>query len=286
MFKSYFKVAIRNLGRNKAFSFINVFGLSVGLTTCILIMLYIFSELGYDRQNKDAERIYRIAYASTDTGSTKEKPWAATSAPMAWGLKSDMPEVEQATRLLKFPGLEKMQLKFENDKNSKKFYETNGYYVDSDFFQIFTYDFKYGNPLTSLDKPNTIVISEDIALKMFGKENPVNKTIIISIPYGNFNYTVTGVFKNKDVKSHIPAHFFISMRNADIGTWVEEQQNWATNNIFYTYIKLKQNVDPKAFEQRLNSFVARRAGPDLKALGVSRLVFLQPLRYLFAIKYR
>src|ERR1035437_3300624 len=102
MFKSYIKVAIRNLSRNKAFSFINIFGLSVGLTTCILIMLYIFSELGYDRQNKDADRIYRIAYASNKEGSTKEKPWAATSAPMAWGLKSDLPDVEQATRLLKF----------------------------------------------------------------------------------------------------------------------------------------------------------------------------------------
>jgi putative ABC transport system permease protein len=281
MLKSYIKVAFRNLSRNKAFSFINIFGLSIGLTTCILIMLYIFSELGYDSQNKDADRIYRIAYASDKVGSTKEKPWAATSAPMAWGLESDLPDVEQATRLLKFPGLEKMLLKYENDKTSKKFYETNGYYVDSNFFQIFTYDFKYGNALTVLDKPNTIVISEDVALKMFGNENPINKTIIIGIPYGSFNYTVTGVFKNKMIKSHIPAHFFISMRNGDIGTWVEQQQNWATNNIFYTYIKLKQHVDPKAFEQRLKPFIERRAGPDLKALGVSRLLLMQPLQDIY-----
>ena len=119
MLKNYLKIAWRNLKRNKVFSFINIFGLAIGLATCMLILLYIFSELGYDQHNKDADRIYRIAYMPTKMGSVKEKPWAATSAPIAWGLKTGMPEVEQATRLLKFPTLDKMLLKYENGKDDK-----------------------------------------------------------------------------------------------------------------------------------------------------------------------
>ena len=234
MIRNYFKIAFRNLARNKAFSFINIFGLAVGLATCMLIMLYIFSELGYDQHNKDAASIYRVGAKAGQLGSVKEKPWAATSAPTAWGLKSDMPEVEQVTRLLKFPGLEKLLLKYEHDKESKQFYETNGYYVDSTFFGIFTYDFKYGNIKTALNEPNSIVLSEKVADKLFANENPIGKSINIGMPYGNFNYTVKGVFKDAGVKSHIPAHFFLSMRNGDVGTWVDNQTNWATNNIFHT----------------------------------------------------
>ncbi len=281
MFKNYFKIALRNLARNKAFSFINVFGLAVGLATCILIMLYIFSEMGYDKQNKDAGRIYRIAYAADNKGAALEKPWAATAAPIAWGLKADMPEVEEATRLLKFPTLDKMLLKYEQGSVPKQFYETNGYYVDSDFFRIFTYDFKYGNALTALNEPNSMVISEEVAGKIFGNENPVGKSINIGMPYGDFNYTVKGVFNDAEIKSHIPAHFFLSMRNGDIGTWVENQTNWATNNIFHTYIKLKKGTDPKAFEKKLQPFIDRRGGDDLKAMGITRQLFIQPLQDIY-----
>ena len=281
MIKNYFKIAFRNLSRNKAFSFINIFGLAAGLATCILIMLYIFSESGYDLHNKNASRIYRVAAEASQLGSVKEKPWAASSAPMAWGLKADMPEVEQATRLLKFPFLDKMLLKYEHGNESKQFYETNGYYVDSTFFQLFTYNFKYGNSLTALNEPNSIVLSETVADKLFAKEDPVGKSVNIGMPYGNFNYTIKGVFKDAELKSHIPAHFFLSMRNGDVGTWVEQQTNWATNNIFHTYIKMKAGVDAKSFEKKLQAFVDRRAGTDLKALGVTRKLFIQSVTDIY-----
>jgi putative ABC transport system permease protein len=282
MIKNYLKIAFRNLSRNKAFSFINIFGLAVGLTTCMLIMLYIFSETGYDNYHAGADRIYRIAaQGRTLTGTVKEKPWAATAAPVAWGLKADMPEVEEATRLLKFPLFDKMLLKYEKDKVSKQFYETNGYYVDSTFLRLFTYDLKYGNALTALDEPNTVILSEDIAGRLFGNENPVGRSIVVGIPYGNNNYTVKGVFRTEGVKTHIPAHFLLSMRNGDIGGWAESQQNWATNNIFHTYVRLKPGTDPKAFEKKLAAFSDRRAGDDLKALGVSRKLFIQPVRDIY-----
>ncbi|HEX5026794.1 MAG TPA: ABC transporter permease, partial [Agriterribacter sp.] len=123
MVRNYFKTAFRNLQRNKVFSFINIFGLATGLATCTLVMLYIFSELGYDTQHRNAERIYRVGTQAGQLGTVKEKPWAATSAPTAWGLKEDMPEVESVTRLLKFPSLEKMLLTYNGGKEEKKFYE-------------------------------------------------------------------------------------------------------------------------------------------------------------------
>jgi putative ABC transport system permease protein len=281
MLANYLKTAWRNLVNNKAFSFINIFGLAVGLATCTLIMLYLFSETGYDEHNKDAERIFRIASKAGQLGNVKEKPWAGTSAPIAWGIKEDLPEVEQSARLLKFPGLDKMLLIYKHGQNRKQFYETNGYYADSTFFQIFSYDFKYGNALTSLNKPNSIVISEEVAEKMFGKENPEGKLIQIGMPYGVFNYTVQGVFKDASIKSHIPAHFFLSMRNGDIGSWAENQTNWATNNIFYTYVKLKNGTDAKAFEKKLTPFLELRGGPDMKALGVSKQLFIQKLKDIY-----
>ncbi len=281
MLQNYFKIAYRNLTRNKAFSFINIFGLAVGLATCVLMILYIFSELGYDKQNKNSDRIFRIAYQAVKKVNPEDKSWASTAAPIAWGLKSDMPEVEQSTRLLKFPSLDKMLLKYEHGNEKKIFYESNGYYVDSTFFQIFSYDFIFGNALTSLDEPNSIVISEQIASKIFGTENPLNKSITVGLPYGDFIYTVKGVFDDSKIKSHIPAHFFLSMRNRDIGTWVENQTNWATNNIFHTYVKLKEGSNAENFEKKLQEFIDRRGGKDLKEMGIIRQLFIQPVTRIY-----
>ncbi|HET7002831.1 MAG TPA: ABC transporter permease, partial [Puia sp.] len=281
MFRNYFKIAYRNLTRNKVFSFINIFGLAVGLATCILMISYILNELGYDKQNVDADRIYRIAYKAVKKINLKDKSWASTSAPIAWGLKTDIPEVEQSTRLLKFPTLDKMLLKYDHAGKLNSFYETNGYYVDSNFFQVFTYDFVNGNASSALKEPNSLVISKDIARKLFGDENPINKIVVVGLPYGNFNYTVTGVFNGSHVKSHIPVHFFLSMRNNDVGTWVVNQTNWATNNIFYTYVKLKNGSDPVVFEKKLQPFIDHRAGSDLKAMGIIRQLFIQPIQDIY-----
>lgn len=275
MFKNYLKIAFRNISRNKVFSAINILGLAAGLATCMLIILYVFSETGYDAHFKDAERVYRVGSQAGQLGSIVEKPWAATSGPVAWGIKADMPEVEEATRLLKFPSLEKMLLKYGEGEQNRQFYETNGYYVDSTFFRVFSYHFKYGNSNEALEAPNSIVLSEQVSDKLFGNIDPVGKTITIGMPYGNFVYTVKGVFNTAEVKSHIPAHFFLSMRNDDVGTWADRQSNWATNNIFHTYIKLKAGTDVAAFTKKLQPFVDQRAGTDMKAMGVSRSLFLQ-----------
>ena len=107
MIKNYFKIAIRGLKRNKAFSLINIFGLAIGLAACLLIMLYIIDESSYDKHHKDGNRIFRVS-----SSNAKGETWAAGPGPLAWGLKNDLPEVEQATRLMTFPDIETMLMKY------------------------------------------------------------------------------------------------------------------------------------------------------------------------------
>jgi putative ABC transport system permease protein len=272
MLRNYLKIALRNLLKNKTFSFINIFGLAVGLATCLLIMLYVFDELSYDKHHKDKDQLYRVAL------EVNGEKWAGSPAPFAQGLKKDFAEIEQLARFIKFPNIDKMLLK--NQKNNRQFYETNGYYVDADFFKLFTYDFKYGNQ-NALNQPNTLVISETVANKLFGNDNPIDKIINVEIPYGKLNYTVKGVFKNTQQKSHINAHFFLSMENGDIGQWVKQQTNWNNNSIFHTYLKLKSGTNVAAFEAKLTPFLQRNGGADLKAAKVSKTLFLQPVQDIY-----
>ena len=127
MYKGSFKIILRNLWINRSFSFINISGLAAGIATSVLIILYVFGETQYDKHHTDGARTYRIA------SEVKAEKWVAVPAPMAEALKKDFPEVEQVTRLLRFPGAEKILLKDEQLK--KQFFETNTYYADSTFFQ-------------------------------------------------------------------------------------------------------------------------------------------------------
>jgi putative ABC transport system permease protein len=273
MIKNYFKIAWRNLVRNKVYSLINIVGLAIGMTACALIGLYVIDENQYDKHHQDGERIYRIA------SEAKGEKFVAASAPIANGLKRDFPEVEQATRLLRFPPIEKFLLKHE--PTQKQFFEINGYYIDSNFFQIFNYDFILGDKTTALNQPNSLIISEQIAIKFFGNDNAIDKVIKVIVPFGESDYVVKGVFKNGNHKSHIPVHLFLSMNNSDVGRWVKNQTNWATNNIFHTYVKLKENTNAEAFESKLAPFLERNGGADLKAAGFSKTLFIQPLKDIY-----
>jgi putative ABC transport system permease protein len=268
MIRNYFKIAFRNLAKNKTYAGINIFGLALGLATCLLIILYISDELSFDKHHKDPDRLFRVAISS------KLEDWSAAAGPVAAGLKNDFPEVEAAARILKFPGVEKMLLKYRQGTTEKQFYEPNGYYADSTLFDIFSYDFKYGNAKTALNRPNTLVLSETVADKLFGNVDPTGKSIKIGLFFGDFDYTISGVFKDNH-KSHVDAHMLLSMQNTDLGGWAAQQKNWATNNLFHTYIKLKQGADVQSFEAKLPAFMNRNAAADLKALGITKKLFLQ-----------
>lgn len=126
-----------------------------------------------------------------------------------------------------------------------------------------------------------MVISDEVAYKLFGDDNPIDKIITIEIPFGKFDYTVKGVFKKGNYKSHIDANLLLSMNNSDVGQWADAQTNWATNNIFFTYFKLKKDTDVPSFESKLPSFLERNGGEDFSSIDTNKKLFIQPVKDIY-----
>lgn len=279
MLRNYLKIAWRNLMKNKTFSFINVFGLAIGLTCCMLITLYIHNELSYDSYHKNISRLYQLGTSFVKNG--KEEHMANTPAPMAKTMQQEFPEIEEATRLLGLFAEDKTLLQYtESDGNVRSFYETKGYMADSNFFKVLTYRFIAGNPANALNQPNTIVLSEEIANKLFGKETAINKVIrISSSTNGDRDYKVTGVFRPHTLPTHIDARFFMSIRGGDMETYMRAREgDLASNNMFYTYFLLKPGSDPKRLESKFPAFIDKYAGTALKAMGFYKKQFLTPVK--------
>ena len=279
MFKNYFKIAWRNVMKSKLFSFINIIGLAVGLTCCMLITLYIINETSYDSYQKNADNIYQLGTEFTGLGNFKKLP--NTPAAMGEMMKDAFPEIQQTTRLASLFSEDKTLLQYnENSGTPKSFYETKGYLADSTFFRMFTYNFIEGNPTTALDNPNTIVLSDEIAKKLFGNQPALNKVIhVSSSSNGDHDFLVTGVFKPINKPSHIDARFFMSMMGGSIGDFIKRQgANLATNNMYFTYLELKPGASAAKLQAKFPSFIEKYAGKDLKALGFYKSQFLVPLK--------
>lgn len=194
MIKTYFKIAWNNLKKNKVFSFINIFGLSVGLASCMLITLYILNEISYDRYHRNGDTIYQLGTIFIQQGQENKMP--NTPAPMVQAMQMDFPEVEQTTRLMPLFAEDKTLIQFrEKNGEPRSFYETRGFLADSTFFRVFTYKFTEGNPETALNEPKAVVLSEEIAKKFFGDQPALNKLVrISSSSNGDHDFVVTGVF--------------------------------------------------------------------------------------------
>lgn len=274
MFTNYLKIAWRNLAKNKVFSFINIFGLSVGLTCCILISLYIYHEISYDKYHVNAGKAFRLGTVFIDQGVSE--PGANSSAPLGRMLQQEFPEVESSARILNLFRDDKtlFQLNENNDK-LKSFYETKGFLADSNFFQILTYRFKEGDAKTALLQPNSVVINEEIAHKLFGNESAINKIVWIrSSTNGDSSFRVTGVFSDPPGPSHLDARFFMSFRGGRMDRFANDNPSLLNNNMFYTYLLLKNSSDSKKLEQKFPGFVQRHLGEQLKQMGKERKYFL------------
>jgi len=274
MLKNYLKIAWRNLAKNKIFSFINIFGLSVGLTCCILLSLYIYHEISYDKYHKNADRIFRLGTVFIDQGVAE--PGANSSAPLGKMIQQEYPEVEASARLLNLFRDDKTLFQVTGDDSKlRSFYETKGFLADSNFFQILTYHFKEGDPKTALLEPNSVVINEEIAQKLFGKESAINKIVWIrSSTNGDTSFRVTGVFSNPSGPSHLDARFFMSFRGGRMDRFANDNPSLLNNNMFYTYLLLKNSSGSKELEQKFTGFVQRHLGDQLKQMGKERRYFL------------
>ncbi|MCP4726926.1 MAG: FtsX-like permease family protein, partial [bacterium] len=230
MFNNYLKIAYRNFKRQKTYSFLNIFSLSIGLSVFLLISLYVQYELSFDKSFRNSDRIYRVLkelslYTQTDTTSE-----------LAPTIVRDFPEVISAVRMRKRSN----SLISSEDKS---FIENRLFWVDKEILEIFPLDLVIGDQSTALDDPNSIVISEDMAAKYFGNEESLGKVLIIN---KSLNYKVTGVFYNIPKNSHFAADFFV-LHPRFHGDW--------RSNSYYTYCLVKENVDKDELEKKFNTLI-------------------------------
>ena len=283
MLQNYFKIAWRNLARNRIFSAINVVGLSVGMACCMLLLLYVRSELAYDKHHQRANELYLVNTKGISSSGEGEE-WPMLSAPYAAALQAEFPEVELVTRLLWANASDDKALLQvqQRDKPVRAFYETKGYQADSTFFNVFTYQFIEGDSRTALNAPNSVVLSQPVAHKLFGATPALNQLIRIGGSTGKGEtFRVTGVYRDESTRSHIDARFFVPLSAGNMGDMLRQQNaNFSSNNIFYTYLRLRPDADANRLARKLPAFVDKYAGKDLKAAGFNKLLFLTPVTKL------
>lgn len=253
MYRSYFKMAWRNLLKNWRLFTINITGLALGIATCLIIMLFVVDELSYDRYNKKADRMVRVVLKGKVNGEIIKE--AVTPAPVAATLKDEFPEVEQATRLRKM-GSPKITYKNTTYGNSKMAY------VDANFFQVFTLPFLQGNPNTALTEPHTIVITKKDALKYFGEQDPINQ--LLELKENGEHFKVTGVIENVPANSHFHFDMFASME----GLAHAKENDWMSSN-YFNYLVLAEGTNPKALEAKLPAIINKYMGPQVEQMGMT-----------------
>lgn len=254
MLKNYFKIAFRNLWRNKAFSFINITGLSIGIAVCFIILLLIQDELSYDRFNDKADRIVRIVFRASINGGKIDEPFVMP--PVGQTLKKDYPEIQEATRLRNYG---KPKVSF----GDKTFKEGSFAYVDSNFFHVFTLPLLKGDARTVLLQPNSVVITQETAKKFFGNDDPIGK--VLNFKSYNALYKVTGVIDKVPSNSH----FHFDMFGAMSGMPDAREQNWMSSN-YFTYLLLSKGYDYKKLEAKLPAVIEKYMGPQImQSMGMS-----------------
>ncbi len=249
MLKNYIKIAIRNLRKHKFYTLINVLGLSGGVAVCLVISLFVINELRYDRDFKDADRIYRIQSEVIFGGNHWDMVLAP--APMAEALGTDIPEIEAAVH---FRELGSYLVKREGD-NIK---ENHVVWAGKDFFRVFELPLIEGSPEGILADPNTMAISESTANKYFPNEKALGQLLVLD---NDKNFKITGVYEDIPVNSHFHFDFLLAAEGLDEA----KQASWLSNN-FQTYFKLRENADPKSLEAKFPSFVKTHVEPELSQL--------------------
>jgi len=249
MLRNYIKIAFRNLIKNSFYSSINIFGLSIGITTCLLILLYVNHELSYDKFHKDFDRIYRVTAKAKMAGSETEM--GVSSPPLADRLSHDVEEIESITRLLQTH----QTIKY----NDQVFREDNMLYADSTFFDVFSFNTLQGNPKTMLRDPNSIVLTNETARRYFGAEelrngNVIGKQLLIR----EETYMITGVLENIPDNSHFSFDFLLSMASTNEGL----SPVWLNMN-FFTYLKLREGVNPLDLDDKFMDIVITHIVPQV-----------------------
>jgi len=273
MIRNYFKTAIRNLLKNRTFTFINISGLSIGMASVFLILLFIRNELSYDKFYTDADDIYRIAWAS-------DNPQTRTPHPMPLAMVRDFPEVIEGTSLspLWAPGLTRETFAVRNPENNIRFDEKGILSVDSTFLKVFSFNMLKGNPETVLKNPNLLVLTQSTAKKYFGDEDPIGKFLVVTDDDSDHSLEIGGIIQDVPENSHFHFDFLVSY--VTLKSPGDLYYSWDDFG-HYNYVKLRHGTDPKQMEDKLMKWVAGYMNMDdesLQRVLASHMHFmLQPL---------
>jgi len=268
MIKNYLKIALRNLWKHKIFSFINIMGLTVGMTAFFLIFLYVKFELSYDSFHSKANRIYRVVCdikTPTETINASGPAWAVSPH-----IKSEFPEIESSIRISGASLLVR--------KGDVKFQEDNTLFADSSFFHVFDFKLLRGNPQTALKEKFSIVLSETAAKKYFGNSNPIGQTVLLTD--GNFVSTITGIMQDIPENSQIKADMLVSMTTVtqEFNKGLDDQWgNYGEN----TFLLLKPGTNPLALQAKLPAFLQKYNGSEMKQLQMYPTLYLERLRDVY-----
>jgi putative ABC transport system permease protein len=243
MLYNYINIAIRSLLKSRVHTLINVFGLAFGVACVFLIILYLQGELGYDRFHEKAENLYRITWEGNN-------PQTRTPHPMAQALKADFPEVVSAVSLtpLYAAGLTKETHSFHNPKRDTRYDEKNILAVDTTFFDVFSFPLVKGNPKKALKTINGVLLSESMARKYFGNEEPVGQHLAVDSE--DYLVEVVGVFKDVPKNSHFHFDFLVSYLREKSFDPDDSFYSWSDFG-HYNYVRLRDGADPKALESKL-----------------------------------
>jgi putative ABC transport system permease protein len=262
MLKNYFKIAIRQLRKQKMYSAIKIGGFALSIAACLLIALFISDELSYDKSYPDAKRIFRVTGEYNNNG--KVETGADWPAPLAKALKEDFPEVEKSGRLMPhelFYGAGSNEIRRQDKRENN--YENKFSYADQDILDILKIPMVYGDRAHALAEPNTMVISKRKADKYFPGQNPVGKLMILNDDK-NKVYKINGVMQDFPTTSHIQYDFLLTMAGYEL--WNGEQVQWSASN-YPTYILLKPGADAAQLQRKLKLILEKYYLPMLKASG-------------------
>src|ERR1051326_648659 len=266
MFKNYFKTAWRNIWKNKVYSSINIAGLAVGIAACILIMLFVFYERSFD--NFHSKNIYRLNEVQKFEGMLASQKVALSMFPMGPTLKEEFPEIKNFTRI-------NWDQKVEMTYQEKRVYLPQTFMVDSTFLQIFDFKLLRGDRETALQKPNSIVLTEKGAEIIFGKSNPLGKTIS---HYGrdSMNLMVTGIVENPPQNSQLQFDALISFNTIYRPGWMN---NWG-GNWLDTYFELAPHTNVAALEKKFPAYLKKHMARNDNWKNYE--LFLLPLKKIHA----
>lgn len=265
MIKNYLKISFRNLAKNKVYSFINIFGLTLGLTSFLLIALYIFDELTFDRFHKNADNTYRVIEHKVSPEG-KETKVAAVAYNISAQAKTVLPEMIDAAR---FSMLGRVNVS--NNENDKVFYEDFNL-ADESFFKVFGFTVAEGDAVNALQSPNSVIITEETAEKIFGSKSALGKTI--SVDRDSLPYKVTAVLKDIPANSHLKFNMVFSESSLQSQRFKAFINSDWSSNTFVTYIHLRDGVNIEQAAAKINQIAASHRKPDQQ--GKSDFI-LQPL---------